>query len=283
MADYARSKGMLGEVSPENAIAGSPLGRLGPLITPDELKSHKLFGIPLVSATKNPLTNRYDVMSDDLLAEFIDIAVSKVEEDIQIRIYPVQIREKHPFDRNLWEAFGHINTAEFPILSLEKFSVTPSNGYDIFVIPPEWIEPANFLRGQINIVPMTIASVGGALISPVQSGAGGGAAFINIMGMRGWVPAFWQVEYTAGFAEGKIPKLINDLIGIYAAIDVLGNLSATNRQGNYSLSIDGLSQSASTPGPQVYAARIQELEAERVRIVNRIKARFGKKLFVSSI
>lgn len=277
-------KEAIGEVYPKDAIDYSPLGRLEPLITPKEVISRFLFGIPLVSATRDPVTGKYAYMDDETLKDYIDSAVADVEEEVGVDIYPVKRREKHPFDINLYNSFGHLVVERAPILRVEKLSVTPSNGQDIFILPLEWLENAHFAKGQISIVPMTIASIGGAIMSPVQhAGASGGAAFINILGMKGWIPAFWQVEYVAGFPEGKIPRLVNDLIGINAAIMALGTLAATNRQGSYSLSIDGMGQSGSTPGPQVYDSRIQMLREQHHKMVSKLKARFGRKMFVGTI
>lgn len=275
------TKGPLGSISPQNATDASPLGRVEPLLSPELLTSRFLFGIPLVSATRNPITERYDVMTPEMLKDIILGAVNRVEQDTGIDIFPVTRTEKHPWDSNDYQSFGYLRVLHAPIQQLHKLSVTPSNGYDIFVTPLDWVESANFIYGQINIVPMTIASMGGALMAPTQTA--GGAQFLNILGMRGWIPAFWQVEYTSGFEEGKIPRVVNDLIGIYAAIEILGQLAASNRQSSFSLSLDGMSQSVATPGPQVYAERLQKLEEQKVVILNKLKAKFGKKLFSSTI
>lgn len=274
-------KEALGEVAVDNGIDYSPLGRLEPLVTPQQIRSRLLWGLPLVSSTKDPITNRYAVMTDDEINDFILSAVVKVESDIGIDIYPVRRLEKHPFDVNLYQSFGHLVTKHSPILTVNALTVTPSNGRDIFRLPLEWLENANFVRGQINIVPMTIAAIGGNIMSPVQSG--GGAAFLHILGMRGWIPAFWQVDYVAGFNEGKIPRYVNDLIGIRAALDILGTMGATNKQSSYSLSLDGLGQSASTPGPQVYSVRLEQLERERMAMTAKLKSKFGRKFFVGHI
>lgn len=274
-------KDALGSIYPVNAVEGTPIERVEPLLTPDLLKSRHLFGIPLVSATKNPITGQYDVLQDHHLTDYITGAVSRVEEALSINIFPVRREEKHPWDKHNWDAFGHLKVQHAPIQKLYKLSVTPSNGIDIYIVPLDWVEASYFAYGQINIVPLTIANIGGIYMAP--SASQGGAQFLNILGMRGWIPAFWQVEYVSGFEEGKIPRTVNELVGIFAAIRTLEQLAATNRQQSFSLSIDGMSQSVSTPGVEVYSRRLEQLEREKATITNKLKAMYRKKMFVGVV
>lgn len=281
MSVFQGPKPPVGSIYPHNAVEASPLGRMEPLITPEQLRNRFLFGIPLVSSSKDPTTGRHAVMTDDIIKDIILGAVDKVEQHTGINIYPVLRHEKHPFDRYDWNSFGHFMVKHPPILELRKVSVTPSNGTDIYIVPLDWVESANFVTGQINIVPMTIANIGGVYVAPTQTA--GGAQFFNILGMQGWIPAFWQIDYVSGFEEGKIPRVVNDLIGIYAAIEILGQLSTTNRQSNYALGIDGLNQSVATPGVQVYSERVAKLEEQKVVAINNLKKLFNKKIFVGVI
>ena len=76
-----------------------------------------------------------------------------------------------------------------------------------------------------------------------------------------------------------MPRVINEIIGINAALEILSLLQATNKSQSYSLSVDGLSQSSTTPGPQVYQARIDFLLKKKDGLVKKIKNTYGGQIF----
>lgn len=280
MADFTNSKKALGSALPENAV-DTARQQVEPLITVDQLKSRFLWGVPLVSATKDPMTGRSQVMTDDMLADLIESAVSQAELELKIDIFPVQREEKQPFDINLYNSFGYFQLAHRPCSSIDKLSVTPSNELDVYVVPNDWVEGAYLNRGQVNIIPLTVAFVQGTYI-PQQSS--GGAAFLQILGNKAWIPAWWKIKYTSGFPDGMVPRIVNDYIGVQAAMEVLSMLALTYaRTNSHSLGIDGLSQSVSTPGPQIFKVRLDELEERRKRIEKKIKAIFGYKIFSGTL
>lgn len=279
-ADYSQSKRTLGQLVPENAIA-SAWGRLEPLITPEQLRTRHLFGIPLVSRVKDPMTGKPMIMTDEILKDIILRAVSLVETEGNFDIFQVKYREKTAFDRNAFDSFGYMELKRRPVWSVDKLSVTPSNQVDVYVVPQEWVEASGFQRGQVNIVPLTIAFTNGGFI-PSQSA--GGAAFLSILGAKGWIPAYWQIEYTTGFADGMLPRELNELIGVVAAIEALSALATTDADAtSRSLSIDGLGQSVGGPGPQKYAARIEVLMQKKQMLIDKYKARFALKMFSSNV
>lgn len=280
MADYTNSKKNAGSVYPENAI-DTARQQAEPLITPELLRQRFLFGIPMVSALKDPLTGKSQVMTDDMLYDYIESAANQAELELKIDIFPVKRREKQPFDLNLYNSFGYFQLTHRPCTSVDKLSVTPSNELDVYVVPNDWVEGAFLHRGQVNIVPLTVAFVQGTYI-PQQSA--GGAAFLQILGNKAWIPAWWQIEYTSGFLDGMLPRVVNDYIGCTAAIDILSSLAVTYARSNsHSLGIDGLSQSVSTPGPQIFQIRLGELEEKRKRIEKKLKAIFGFKIFSGTL
>lgn len=272
-----------GEIYPQNAIAVEGWNRLEPLITPEQIRRRHLLGIPLVSWIQHPITKKRQEVTDEDIKDIILVAVEKAEVMTGTTIFPVTYREKHPFDRNQYESFGYMQTKRRPVSSIEKLTVTPSNGADLFVVPLEWVETANLIRGQVNIIPMTISTpdMNGVILN---SQAGGGAAFLAFLSYKHWIPAFWQIEYTCGYKDGMLPRIINYLIGIIASIDILSMLGATMALNtSASLGIDGLSQSTSGPGPQIYETRIQWLVQERDMYVRKIKNMSGLKLFSDNV
>jgi hypothetical protein len=183
-----------------------------------------------------------------------------------------------------------MKTEHGPIISIEALTITASNNQNIYQVPADWIETANFSKNLINVVPL-LAAFGSSSISGSPVGANGqnvGAAFLAIWtayGNAGHVPAYWQIEYTAGMSnkEGQVPIPVNDLIGVITAINVLSIIAPTNLYNSQSLSQDGISQSSSGPGNNIYARRIDELQAKKDELVAKLKAVFSRRYFIGNI
>ena len=279
MADYSDSKTGIAGVFPENVLEAS-YGHLEPLIGVEELTRRHLFGIPLVSQMKG-VDGKPIHMTPEMVKDIIDGAVQQAESDCKIDIFPVKRRVKQAFDKNAYESYGFIKYPFRPITSIDKLSITPANGQDVYTVPLEWVETAYCVRGQINIIPMTAAFLQSGSV-PQQSA--GGAMFLAILGNRAWVPAYWQLECTSGFPDGLIPRVVNELIGTIAAMEILSMLATTYaRSQSHSLGIDGLSQSVSTPGPQIFKNRYEELQEKRKHLEKKIRNLFGQGIFSSHV
>lgn len=256
--------------------------RLEPIISPVQLRAFHLMGIPLVSAIRNPITGRNDVWTDDILKEYINRAVAIAEFDTSLIITPTKFAEKHPFDKSEYESLGYFRVRQRPVSSVEAIKVTPSNDQDVYIVPTEWIEGGYLHYGQINIVPLTLAITAGTVVP--NTATAGGALFLSIFGHKWWIPAFWKIEYTAGFKDGKVPTIINELIGTIAAMEVLSGLAATYAKNqSASISMDGASQSVSTPGPNLFKVRMEELADKRKRLTTKLKALYGAGIIVSNV
>jgi hypothetical protein len=113
--------------------------------------------------------------------------------------------------------------------------------------------------------------------------AEGGAAWLSILGQGGWVASYWQARVIVGMDAGHIPLFINELIGLIAAIDILGKLAALYRIASYSTGLDAASQSVSTPGVSLYDGAIERMEKEKAVKLNKVKALYYKKIFVDNV
>jgi hypothetical protein len=165
---------------------------------------------------------------------------------------------------------------------VESLRIESADHNTIFQIPAEWLETGNFHRRQVNVVPL-LAAFG---VNSVQGAVGNaGIAFLAVMDGLSWVPAYWTLIYTHGMSdkEGQLPKVANQLIACYAAIDVLSTIAATNRETSVSLSQDGIGQSSSNPGPRIYEQRIEDLEKKKAALMAQLKAVFSSKYYVSNI
>ncbi len=287
MADFTQSKGGPGDVFPDGQVE-SDFSRVQPLITWEQVIRKHLFGIPLVSGIKDPITGVPMQLTKEDIIDQIDDACATVELESGLTVFPSTIDERQPFDVHLYNSFGYMTTQKRPVSSVEALTVTPSNEIDIFQVPLDWISTAYLHKGQINIVPLAQSLMNGSAISTnpsAPSTTANGAAFMAIFGRQArWIPAFWRLRYTAGFPNGKVPKVVNQLVGTIAAMEILSMLAATYaRSSGQSLSIDGLSQSTSTPGPEIFTARLKDLAPKRATLTKKLKSWAGLTLFSSNV
>lgn len=274
--DYTYSKESMSGLYPLYAKDTGPYERLEPLITPELLKQRHLFGIPLVSSLADPNTKKRLIMTDEILKDYINGAIGDAENDSATCIMPAKFNLKMPFDRNLYLSYGYMQLPVKPVYSLDGMTVCPANNVDVFTVPSLWTDTSLLPYGQINLIPIGIALNGTMFGGSVVAGVGAGAAaFLAILAQASWVPDFWRIEVTCGYPNGMVPRYINELIGIIAAIKVLGGLQASKVIQGGSIGVDGLSQSVSSPGPQTYQARIEELEVEKKRKLKIVKKLYG--------
>lgn len=256
-----------------------------PIINPEQLVRRFLMGLDLSSQMVDPFTGKPMRWTPDMVKDIIDGAMQTAELELRVPLRPIVVQEKHAFDRAAYKSYGYLKLRKTPVTQIISVGVTPPNGETVYSMPLEWVETAYSPSGQINIIPMTAAQVGGAVtgIFPGYT-SNGGAFYLTVVQNAGWVPAYWQIEYVAGFCDGQVPRVINDLIGAIAAMDILSMLATTYAKvQSHSLGIDGLSQSVSTPGPQIFAVRLEELEKRKTALIAKIKGWLGKKIFTTTI
>ena len=279
--DYSNSKAGLGKVYPDNQVVTS-WEATEPLISPEKLKSVFLFGLPLVSSVPDPITGKPEMMDETQLQNQIIEAVSLAELESGLHIFPKQFREKLAFDKAEYDAFGYIMLKKRPVSSIEGLTVTPSDEKTVYSVPLEWVDVGNLHTGQLNMIPLTIALKTGTVV-PLTTSAGG-AMFLSIFGNRPWIPSLFECLYTAGFPRASLPKVINQYVGTVAAMEILSLLATTNsRSTSSSLSFDGISQSISTPGPEVYLQRLKELGQKRQWLVRKLQRFYGLGIMVNNV
>lgn len=283
MADYTNSRLAHGAMHPQNAIE-STWARLEPLISPGELVFRKLFGIPLVSGWS--LTPRLppQKITDDMLKDVIRRMVNRLEAESKIVIMPTKFLERKAFDRQEFDSFGYLQLNNRPVSSVDKLAIQDTSLNDIFVMPSAWISAAYFTRGRINIIPLSPAQTSATFSAMTGTGGSFGSSTLAVLSLPGNIPAYWTVEYTAGFPEGQVPAIANELVSIMAAMEVISLLAPTYaRGGSHSLGIDGLSQSISNPGAELFKVRMEELEKEREKAMKTWKGIFGRNMLVSAL
>ena len=280
--DYQESKPGLGKIYKENAVASSWNGEQ-PLITPQELRDIHLFGIPPVSAIRDPLTNRPAIMTDPLIKRFINEAVTLGEAELKIDIFPTQYVEAQAFDRAAYDSMGYFQLRHRPIASLESITVSPANEMPQLLIPLDWVSVSYLHLGQVNLLPLTLATRGNAVV-PLATSPMGQTWLSLISGGKPWVSSLFEFMYTTGFKEGCIPGIINQFLGTVAAMEILSVLASTySRSTSTSLGIDGLSQGISSPGADIFTVRLTQLAEKRGWLRGRIQAALGASFIVDNV
>lgn len=247
------------------ATDSGPFNRVEPLVTPETLTKQYLWGIPLT----NPLTKQ--TLKPDDLKSFIDRAMNRAEMSLQLTILETQHTFKLAYDRPLANYYNYLECPVRPISRLDSLTIESADQVDLFTYPPQIIETRNMVLGQITLgLANTPASIPSNMIAPYGSG-GAGMLFGNWM-FRQNMPAYYLVKCAAGFHPGKIPIPINDYIATIATMDILSMLAPLLfRQTSSSLSMDGLSQSVSGPGPAIFQQRLAELQAKKDELESLIK------------
>ena len=254
--------------------ASGLLTRCEPMLNAENFKSLFLKGINMVM----PNGDRYTTKDLDLRLNW---AINEVELLLGVPITREAFQHKVPFDYSLYKSYIHIMAEKGPIISLEGLAIVSADNNDIFRIPPTWIETTNFAKRLINVIPL-LAAYG---VNQVAGAVGNaGIAFLTVMDGLSFVPAYWQINYTAGLStvEGQVPIPVNELIGCIAAISILSEIAPTNRYNSQSQSQDGISQSSSGPGPNIYNKRVQDLSDKRDKLVSKLKGIFSMKFIIGN-
>jgi hypothetical protein len=276
MADYTKTKAINTKTYPVQANGTSGLlTRVEPLLTPAKLKSRYLKGI----LERLPSGVSY---TTEELKDQINMAINEVEMELKVPVFAEQFVERLPFHYNDYKSYIHLRSNAGPIISIEQLAIVSANRENIFEIPSEWIDTANFHQRLINVVPL-LAAYG---VNSVTGAVGNaGIAFLTVLDGLRWVPAYWQITITAGLAKdaGQVPIIVNNLIGIYAALNILSSIAPNNSNTSVSISQDGIGQSSSNPGPAIFQTRINELQLKKREILKQLQRLMGQKMFVTTI
>jgi len=266
-----------------NAVdAQASMGQVEPILVVEQLKERFLFGIPLVAALPDPVTHRRAQYTDSMLKDVIMRAVGSVEllMGSGFHVTPKEINRRLPFDVAEYRALGFFRVPESPILRVLGLQVVTADGAPVYTVPTSWVEMGQAKKGQLSIIPLMPASVNGGSALPAFSG---GAAWLSILGSFSWVSSYWTIRYIVGMNEGHVPMVLNEVIGLVAAIDVLSKLAATYRIASYSSGLDAASQSISTPGVQLYDSAIQRMQMELKEKIGKLRALYYRKIFVDNL
>ena len=238
--------------TPSEGILGEGL-MIRQFLTVEQLKARYFFGVNLTN-------DAGETLPDATFAHYILQSIRWFEHQIDIPILPQTFIDEHDYHRNAYEAFNYIQLDNYPVITLDEFRVEYPSGQTVIVYPSEWIR-LNKEKGQVQVVPTA------GTLSEFLIGQGGTFLPAVYNGMH-YLPHLFNVQYTAGFEEGKVPANIVDLIGMFAAfgpLNIFGDLIAGAGIANISLSMDGLSQSIGTTSSATnsgYGARIIQYQKQ---------------------
>jgi hypothetical protein len=241
-----------------------------------DIKDNKLFGIPL----KSSLTGQE--MKDSTLQFYIDAAISEIEHMLDLYITPVKFLETHDYERSRFTwSYNYMKLDHPNILNISKVELSFSNnlqapGFVQFPLEHVYVRPQ---EGVIQLVPAFGTSLSGFLLSAFSGTQFHAMQAVGATNFPGGV----RVEYTAGFAQDKVPASICQLIECMAAINVLSTLGPILFPSNsISIGIDGASQSTSTMGPKYLNDRIDQLKEERDRAIQVATGYFQRRFLIDT-
>lgn len=220
----------------------------GLVLSSSELQALYLYGIRIQDRSGKDLP-------EETFNFFIASAQAEIEKYLGIKLIKQIYTESLDFYVDEFKSFGFIQTT-YPVV--KPFSLTGYLGQVKQIeYPKQWLssrltsDRETYYR-RIFIVPTQTATVQTSGVSILYSGV------MPNIGMLGFntIPNYWSVEYCTGF--DTIPRDIVDVVGKIATIAIL-NIAGDIALGqaalaNYSLSLDGLSQSIGTTSSATNAA-----------------------------
>jgi hypothetical protein len=262
---------VLGGATPLNDGLSEPgFDRYSAILDVDRFKKEYLFGIPLIS----PLTKQ--VVDDETLKNFIRKGIGDFETTVRVMVNPVRITDRFDFERADDLLFGTRRVTRWPVLKVENLKALWPGRMELYEgntqeidYPTSWVS----LQGDTGLIRI-IPNSGTLVNADTNFVTSSGYKAIVLGGMKAW-PNMWRVTYIAGMDFDKVPDVVNDLIGIMAAIKFLSMMGpAIFPVASQAVGLDGMSQSVGTGGPQWLQSRILELQAERDRLSGVLKSHY---------
>ena len=243
----------------------------GLVISPTELRSKYLFGIPLCS-------NDGQKMSTEAVMNHIRTAQTTVENLFSIKLNKTVIEETRDYVRQEFMSWGFIRTM-YPIAFIDNLEGWINDVCQI-TYPREWlsIKRQEYVAVYRNIylIPNT-GSKDGAHMTQNSLIYNGLSPHLGWFGQT-YIPNYWRTRYVTGW--DTIPGDLMDLIGKIAALnvlavlgDVLYGIGVTSLQ----VTLDGVSQStplARSGQGGLFAGRWKQYTEDIDRIMPSMKSKY---------
>jgi hypothetical protein len=216
--------------------------RTEPILTVEDLKTRYLFGVKLTDEEGNELP-------EETMQHFINSAVSYLEHKLDIIIKPTDFSERYDYKAKDYVHFNFMQLKKRPVLEIEQLKAKFPHNRDLIDYPEEWyvLEPES---AQVQLSPVE-GTFSGLIVTQA------GTHMPLIYGVRNYWPHLFEIKYTAGFCPDKVPVLINEMIGMQAAIrafEILGDIVLGPGTAGESVALDGASVSKQTTASAMYSA-----------------------------
>lgn len=239
------------------------------IFSPNELQEIYLYGINIQDKTGKEL-------SSEVYRFFIQSAQQEIEKYLGIKFKMQIYTESLDFYGDDFRSFLYTPTT-YPVV--KAISLTGFLGQvQQLKYPSQWLvsrktsDNETFYR-KLFVVPTQSGTVQTSGVSMLYSGV------LPNIGMMNWkyIPNYWSASYITGFKN--VPRDIMDVVGKIASIGILnvaGDIVlGTAALANYSLSVDGLSQSIGTTMSATnaaYGARILQYSKEIKDSLSKLKS-----------
>lgn len=227
---------------PFNASGTQPFSRTEPLITVAQMKKLYFFGIDLTDKKGNEIPN-------EVFQHEINAAVSYLEHALDIVISPVNIvGEQYDYRAVDYVNFNFLQLKKHPAIEVTEIKAQFPNRSDLVTYPKEWyvLEKES---AQVQLSPVE-GSFSGLIVTQ------GGSYVPLIYGTRDYWPHLFSISYRAGFCDDQIPTIINEMIGLKAAIkifQILGDILYGPGISSENVSLDGASVSRGLAASGIYS------------------------------
>lgn len=236
--------------------------KVGGILSPSELKSLYFYGIPIQE--KNGTE-----MSEHAIYTYIKSAQKQVEGYLSLLLEKQVYEESVTFYREDFKNYIYLQTS-YPVVTPHRVQGYLAETKQI-EYPSDWLVSRKTDDGfsyhrRVHIIP--VGSTTGAVLT-----FSGVQPYIGMYG-RSFIPDYWRVCYCTGW--DRIPEDILTVVGKYASMLIfhqMGDIILGAGIANYSLGVDGLSQSIGTTSSATnagYGARIvgyhNDLKVEMVRL-----------------
>ena len=148
-----------------------------------------------------------------------------------------------------------------PAIEVTVIKATFPNNRDLVEYPKEWyvLEKES---SQIQLSPVE-GTFNGLIVT------NGGSYVPLLFGTKEYWPHLFEIEYRAGFCDDQIPVILNEIIGLEAAMgifEILGDIVLGPGVASESVNLDGAGVSKNLTSSAMYSAYSARIESYRKKL-----------------
>lgn len=251
----------------------------GLVFSPSELLSLYIFAIPTVAKDGTEL-------SLETVRFQIQAAQKEIEDYLQIKFNNfLQDETLSYYSKDYYGKFPYFQT-KYPVKKVYSL-IGLLGAAEQIIYPTQWFKNHKDADGdygkQFSLVPTGYGTGVQGNADVIITG------ILRDIGLRsyGQIPDYWNCEYSTGYDYKNMPAVLVNIVGKLSAIGILtilGNMLNGMGVSSSSLSIDGLSQSISTPrssNSHLFSSVTNQYTKEVLDTLKRVKMKYQKFNIVS--